>query len=528
MDYPEGEFVISTSRVLPAKRWQVLRLFTKVEDYPGYLPEIKECRVLSRSRTEAVTLWKVEMGKVPISWQEKDTLDIHQSNIDLRRAAIRFKAIDGDLEKFEGYWAFQEHKLGGTEVFFKAAIKIGIPILEQAMGGFLSEKILHYFERLLTVFEEILTAQNYEQRGARHVHPVGGFGVIGHPYNYQHLIHYFQSSKKDMHLPSPEFLTKLFELTPSYVSYDINEFHARSGKSTYGSFIACNIIPEMLTADISKVIDKVVESCKVAEKLGLGIVALGGFTSIAGERGGDEFLKRIHVPVTTGNTLTAALAVEGVLKAAELRELDLSKAKVAVIGGAGDIGSACVRALAEKTAEIIVTSRSDENLARVRKMLEGYPAKFSGMKDNNEAVRDADIVIAAASVAHSIVDIANFKSGAIICDIGYPKNIAYSDTDRRDILIFAGGICSLPQDFNAGFDIGLPSPKVLYGCFSEAIVLALEERYENFSWGKGHITKEKMAEILKLARKHGFELAPFFWGRRLVTDEEVRGIRIKT
>ena len=153
-------------------------------------------------------------------------------------------------------------------------------------------------------------------------------------------------------------------------------------------------------------------------------------------------------------------------------------------------------------------------------------AKYRGLHDNNEAVRDADIVIAAASVSHSILDIASFKPGAIVCDIGYPKNISYRECDRQDILVFSGGICSLPQEFNAGFDICLPSAKVLYGCFSEAIVLALEERYENFSWGKGNITQEKMAEILGLARKHGFELAPFFWGHRLVTDEEVRAIKV--
>ncbi len=526
IERPEGEFVISTSRVLPAQRWEVLRLFTQVEDYPGYLPEIAECRVLSRSRTEAITQWKVDMGKIPISWTEKDILDLRHSSIDMRRCVIRFQAIDGDLEKFEGQWTLQEHVLGGTEVFFEATLKIGVPVLEQAMGGLVSAKVLGYFERLLSAFEEILTAQSYEDRGSRHVRSVGGFGVIGHPYNYQHLIHYFRSFKKDIHLPSQEFLTKLFELTPSYVSHDIPEFRAASGKTTYGAFIACNIIPEMLTADIERVVAKVVESCKVAEKLGLGIVALGGFTSIAGERYGEEFLKRIHIPVTTGNTLTAALAVEGVLKAARLRGLELSKAKVAVIGGAGDIGSACARAMAEKAGEILITSRSLENLERMRKMLGDYPAKFTGFQDNNEAVREADIVIAAASAAQSIVKIENFKPGAIICDIGYPKNIAYTDTDRRDILIFAGGICSLPQEFKAGFDIGLPSAKVLYGCFSEAIVLALEERYENFSWGKGNITKEKMAEILAMARKHGFDLAPFFWGHRQVSDEEIRAIKI--
>ena len=181
IERPEGEFVISTSRVLPAQRWEVLRLFTQVEDYPGYLPEIAECRVLSRSRTEAITQWKVDMGKIPISWTEKDILDLRHSSIDMRRCVIRFQAIDGDLEKFEGQWTLQEHVLGGTEVFFEATLKIGVPVLEQAMGGLVSAKVLGYFERLLSAFEEILTAQSYEDRGSRHVRSVGGFGVIGHP-----------------------------------------------------------------------------------------------------------------------------------------------------------------------------------------------------------------------------------------------------------------------------------------------------------------------------------------------------------
>jgi predicted amino acid dehydrogenase/ribosome-associated toxin RatA of RatAB toxin-antitoxin module len=521
MEYPKGEFVISTSRILPAKPWQVLRLLTRAEDFPSYLPEVKECQVLSRTRIESLTSWKVEMDGIPLFWKEKAIFDF-------RHFTIAFSSVEGDLEKFSGIWRLQEHALGGTEIFVEAVLKIGIPVLEQAMGGMLADRVLKYFERILGVFEEMLTAQSYKRRGSRHVRQVGGFGVIGHPYNYQHLIKYFQSQNPDIHLPSREFLTRIFEMTPSYVSYDIREFRAASGKTTDGAFIACNIIPEMLTLDIEKVVGKVVESCKVAEKLGLGIVALGGFTSIAGEKYGDEFLKRIHIPVTTGNTLTAALAVEGVLKAARLRELDLSKAKVTVIGGTGDIGSACALALAGKVKELTITGRTPKNIDQMVKRLKSSgKARCRGSRDNNAAVRDADIVIAAASAAQSIVEISSFKPGAIVCDIGYPKNIAYAETDRTDLLIFAGGICSLPCEFNAGFDIGLPSNKVLYGCFSEAIVLALEERFENFSWGKGHITLEKMAEILGMARKHGFELAPFFWGYRQVSDEEIRAIQIQ-
>ena len=520
MEKNDGIYAVSASRVLPAKRWQVLRLLTRVQEFPRFMPNVKECRVLSHSRAKVVTAWKVEMGRIPISWQEEETFDFH-------RFIIRFKAVDGDLEIFEGEWHLTEHSTGGTEVRVDARVCLGIPVLETIVGGALADRVKKNFDAMLQAFDGILTGRRYQKIGDRRISDVRGFGVIGHPYNLNHLIKHFQSFRPGMKVPSREFLAKVFDLVPSYVSYDVKEFRASSGKTTRGVFIACNIIPDLLGQDMLKVVQKVVESCKVAESLGLGIVALGGFTSIAGEKYGDEFKKLINVPVTTGNTLTAALAVEGVLKAARLRELDLSTAKVTVIGGAGDIGSACALALAEEVCEIVITSRSVENLERMRKMITGVgKAKFHGIHDNNEAVRDADIVIAAASVSQSILDIASFKPGAIVCDIGYPKNISYRECDRQDLLIFSGGICSLPQEFNAGFDIGLPSPKVLYGCFSEAIVLALEERYENFSWGKGNITPSKMTEILGLARKHGFEVAPFFWGQRPVTDEEVKAIKI--
>lgn len=519
MEKNDGVYAVSTSRVLPAKRWQVLRLLTRVQEFPRFMPNVKECRVLSHSRAKVVTDWKVEMGRIPISWKEEETFDFHHFT-------IHFKAVDGDLETFEGEWHLTEHASGGTEVRVAARVCLGIPILETIIGGVVADRVKKNFDAMLQAFDGILTERRYQKIGDRRINDVRGFGIIGHPYNLNHLIKYFQSFKPDMKPPSEEFLAKIFDLVPSYVSYDVKEFRGSGGKTTRGAFIACNIIPDLLDKDMAKGVQKVVESCKVAERLGLGIVALGGFTSIAGEKYGEEFRKLIHIPVTTGNTLTAALAMEGVLKAARLRELNLSTAKVTVIGGAGDIGSACARALADKVSEIVITSRHVENLEQMRKVLAAGKAKFHGLHDNNEAVRDADIVIAAASVSHSILDIANFKSGAIVCDIGYPKNISYRECERQDILIFSGGICSLPQKFNAGFDIGLPSSNVLYGCFSEAIVLALEERYENFSWGKGNITQSKMAEILALARKHGFELAPFLWGHRLVTEEEVRAIKI--
>ena len=91
--------------------------------------------------------------------------------------------------------------------------------------------------------------------------------------------------------------------------------------------------------------------------------------------------------------------------------------------------------------------------------------------------------------------------------------------------MFSGGLCQVPSPFSLGFDIGLPSPDILYGCFAEAIILSFEERYENYSEGKGALMPEKIEWIQSAGEKHGFQLAPFYWGDEVQTQERVGSIQ---
>ena len=47
-----------------------------------------------------------------------------------------------------------------------------------------------------------------------------------------------------------------------------------------------------------------------------------------------------------------------------------------------------------------------------------------------------------------------FKSGGIICDVGYPKNISYAPVTRQDILIFSGGLTKSPTPIMFPVDTG--------------------------------------------------------------------------
>jgi predicted amino acid dehydrogenase len=257
------------------------------------------------------------------------------------------------------------------------------------------------------------------------------------------------------------------------------------------------------------------------------VVTLGGFTSIVAERIGGAISDEVDVALTTGNTFTAAMAIDGILKAAGLVNLDLSKAKATIIGGTGDIGSGCARVLVDEVSELTLTGRTRANLVRLRSELVKHKrARVVVTTDNNAAVGDADVVIATASATSAFLKIEQFKPGAIICDVGYPKNISYAPVTRDDVFIFSGGLARIPSHIDLPINLGLPSPDTLYGCFSESIILALEKRYENYSFGRGNITPEKIREIRQLGAKHGFSVADFYWGDRLIDEATIERIKL--
>lgn len=507
---PDSDLIeIRVSRVLPAEKWKIIRLLTKVSEFPSFIPTVKEAEIIQKNRNKITTKWHIQVDSVPIKWVEEDTLDLKQNS-------IHFKAIEGDLTEFEGKWTIKDHP-EGNEVVVDVKLRVDIPAIKDFAAPYISKMVTRNFEAILEALERRLISSRYLSYKRGDTEKIAGFGIIGHLYNFYHLEKSLKLLNPDFKMPSREFIGQLFHITPSFKLFDVLNFKSKTGQTVNGCFIIATFIPDMIDNDIWAVFSKVVKACKIAEKYGIGIVTLGGFTSIVAERTGHEIANEVNVPVTTGNSFTAAMAIDGVLKAAELVNLDLAKAKLTIIGGTGDIGSACARVLVDRVKQLTITGRTKANLSRLRaELAKRKKARVFATTDNESAVRDADIVIATASAVSSIIKVDSFKAGAIICDVGYPKNISYTHTHRHDIFIFSGGLAKPPTPLSVPFDIGLPSPDTIYGCFSESIILALEKRYENFSFGRGNITPQKIEEIRELGRKHGFEVADFYWGDRLV------------
>ena len=509
---------IGISRIIPAPRWRVIRLMTKVWEFAAHVPTIEKVEVIEKARNVMKTRWRILVDNLPINWIEEDTLSLSEN-------VIHFKAVEGDLKEFKGTWNFQDHP-EGTQVMLNVYLSVGIPILKDFVEPHVKALVSKNFESILESLENRLVSTRYASFKNGNINKIAGFGLLGHFYNFNHLVRGLKMLNPEYKLPSREFLGKLFSATPAFKMYEMDEFKSKTGDTTHGCIILCTFIPDMITNDVESIYSKVVYACKLAEKTGVGIVTLGGFTSMAGEKLGHQIENDVDIPVTTGNSYTTALAIDGVERAVQLLERDWRDLKATVIGGTGDIGSGCARILAEKVKQVTITGRTKSNLRSLRaKLRKIQKARIEATTDNVKAVKDADIVIATANVSASILTVENFKPGAIVCDLAYPKNISYTATTRNDILVFSGGLASVPTPINTGIIMGLPSSNVCYGCSCEAIILSLERRFENYSFGQGNIIPEKVDEIRKLGIKHGFQLAPFFWADKIMEKDNIEQIK---
>lgn len=517
---PDNENIrIDIIRIVPAQKWKVIRLITRVREFPSFVPTVKEATVVSRKGHTIVTRWHIKVDNVSVRWTEEDTLIAS-------RDTVAFKAVEGDLQDFSGEWKFLDHPQG-CEIRLTVLVRLNIPVIKDFASDYVRRIVTKNFESILQSAEERLVSVKY-QRHKKGESGLAGFGIIGHFYNFNHLESYVRQTRQDpgAQLPSREFVTQLFHLAPSFKAYDIVNFRSKTGQTTSGCFILATFFPDMIEKDMWGVFSKVVKACRIAEKHGMGVVGLGGFTAIAGERIEHAVGEELDIPVTTGRAYTAAIVLDAVSKAADAIGLDISTATASVVGGAGAIGSACSRVLCEKVKQLTISGRTKQKLEKLTAELKKKrETRVSWTTDNREAVAEADIVIATSSAPSAILDISWFKPGAIVCDVGYPKNVSYLSAKRDDILLFDGGLASSPSPLELPINVGLTSPDLIYGCFAESIILDLEKRYESFSGEGKPILPEHIEEMRSLGEKHGFMPVPFSWQGKIISGADMELIK---
>jgi predicted amino acid dehydrogenase len=306
-------------------------------------------------------------------------------------------------------------------------------------------------------------------------------------------------------LPTPliHFFSRFWP--PVYLSRITGVRSEATGKEIEGWLLACPFTArQMLRLPPRTAYNKIVQTGRLAQRLGANILGLLAFTSVIGD-GGVTVSQRLSIPVTTGRSLTVAVTVEGLEKTARSKGIRLESVTAAIVGATGSTGSACAELLAPMVAELVLVGRRESRLADVEARVRRAGSRSVRVSRAIEDIREADVILSATSAAEPVIQPEHLKHGAVVCDVATPPDVSPRVAQERgDVSVIGGGVVNVPGEVDFGFNFGLPRGKA-YACMAETMVLALEDRYESFSLGK-QIQVDKVHEIAQLARKHGFRL----------------------
>ncbi|MFT7538538.1 MAG: ribosome-associated toxin RatA of RatAB toxin-antitoxin module, partial [Lysobacterales bacterium] len=193
---------IKITKLINAPSWRAIRMLTKVWQFPKFVSTIKEVEVIERARNVVKTRWAILIDELTIKWVEEDTLDLQQN-------CIHFKAVEGDLKEFRGFWQFKKHA-EGTEVSVDIYLNVGIPAVGQFANDYIRTIVEKNFNAILDSVEERLISNRYEEFKSGDKSKVAGFAILGHCYNHQHVVKYLKTIDPSFKVPSLEFLGKLF------------------------------------------------------------------------------------------------------------------------------------------------------------------------------------------------------------------------------------------------------------------------------------------------------------------------------
>ncbi|PKM42553.1 MAG: shikimate dehydrogenase [Firmicutes bacterium HGW-Firmicutes-8] len=346
------------------------------------------------------------------------------------------------------------------------------------------------------------------------------FAFMIHPMDEADVLKKFPAAKY-----VPDFLiAQILKYVPPFKTSEITGVTSKHNQ-VHGWFVSCPLTAKQIIGLPEKlVINKIIRAGRVAEKLGAKILGLGAYTKVVGDAG-ITVARNLNIPVTTGNSYTVATAIEGTKMAASVMGHNLDKANVVIIGATGSIGSVCADILARQVRNLTLVGKDEVKLNKLASRIlydTGLVTKIS--RDIKQSLKNADIVITVTNSVKVLVSPEDLKPGAVICDVSRPRNVSRQVAElRNDVLVIEGGLVEVPGDVNFNLNFGFP-PGMAFACMAETMILALEKRYESFTLGRD-LNFKQVAEIDKLAKKHGFKVAGFRSFEKAVTEAEIHNIK---
>jgi acetylornithine/succinyldiaminopimelate/putrescine aminotransferase/predicted amino acid dehydrogenase len=312
------------------------------------------------------------------------------------------------------------------------------------------------------------------------------------------------------------------------------------------------IMDRIRGGDLQALRDKIEAGVDLARQRGCGLIGFAGYTSIATDN--CRSLMEHRIGLTTGNSLTAAAALDATRQIADEVGIVPGATRLGVVGALGNIGRVLAEVEAERVDTVLLVGRTggerrllrlaDDLYAqawgRLQRGLDGGgiaralrstfvplpPGEGLGgaaLRERVErelgplaplriatdllALRDCDVIFAASNAPHPVLGPEHVGDHpTVVCDVAVPADVrAALAIERPNARVLRGGIVRLPggQDF-AIRGMALAEGQS-YACVAEVILLGIAGVGDHFSYGA--LSAQQVRQIGALARHHGFTFA---------------------
>lgn len=293
-----------------------------------------------------------------------------------------------------------------------------------------------------------------------------------------------------------------------------------------GMFVGIPLTPRMIKCLPTFFVNwRIDQALHLARSEGARVAGLGALLACVGNAG--VTINRLSpIPVTTGNSLTVAMAIQAAeqLSNEMFSHIPRSERVLAVVGANGVIGQTCIEILKDYFGMIILVVRDAQKGHRTAHAT-GLVSRPHKVVTNPYFLREAHVVISVTSDDSAVILPEDLAPGAIVIDVARPRDVSIRVAkERPDVLVIEGGVVAVPGAPKLGLDFGF-GPGNAYACMAETMILAAEGllnqgEYRAFTVGKT-VTADMVLEMGRLAFVHGFKLAGYRSFEREVTEADL-------
>lgn len=253
------------------------------------------------------------------------------------------------------------------------------------------------------------------------------------------------------------------------------------------------------------------DTVDLAASYDLKAFGLGQFTSIVSENG-LALSSPATMPLTTGNSLTAGMAVRALKQVLAERGLKLADARVGIVGFTGNICHVISQILGDEAGAMTLLHREAfDGSRKFRDAVEHFLANSKIERENVRTghqpgdLKDCDVVLVGTNSTQAFLRAEHLKPGAVVLDISVPSNAHPDVRDREDGACFIGGLTNLPFDQTIDHPwYFLRGTANVYACLAETLTMGLLGLDKGLSLGR--LTKEGVLESLRCADEAGITL----------------------